>query len=79
MSIPVPKKRDRGFTVMGAVGTCIKKGGFFTSELKTDGQIFRKFIRKLVTKLDDSTKAGYPATKPWILLVSSPFTHNGYF
>ena len=64
---------------MGAVGNCIKRGGFFTSELKTDGQIFRKFIRKLVTKLDDSTKAGYPAIKPWILLVSSTFNLTDIF
>ena len=70
MSIPVPKKRDRGFTVMGAVGNCIKKGGFFTSEIKTDGKIFRAFIRELVKKLDTDTKNKYENIKPWILLVS---------
>ena len=65
---------------MGAVGNCIKNGGYFRDEFKTDGSIFRAFIRKLVTKLDADTKSKYPGTKPWILLVSTKLIDsNSYF
>ena len=47
MTIPVPKKRDKGFSVMGAVGSCIIGGGFFTKENRTEGVAFRSFILKL--------------------------------
>ena len=54
---------------MGAVGNCVKNGGFFTDEKRTDGDIFRQFIKDLSSShLCDNLQN----VKPWILLVSEP-------
>ena len=53
---------------MGAVGNCVRNGGFFTDEIRTDGDIFRQFIKDLSSHLCDNLQN----VKPWILLVSEP-------
>jgi hypothetical protein len=40
MEIPVPKKRDKGFTVIGAIGNCLKES-YFKDEFRTEGVSFR--------------------------------------
>ena len=54
---------------MGAVGNCIKGGGFFTDETTTNGDNFRSFITALKR---DHIKEEFKGSKPYILLDNHP-------
>ena len=53
---------------MGAVGNCIKGGGFFTDEKTTEGVAFRKFIETLKREI----KPEFKDTRPWLLCDNHP-------
>ena len=69
MEIPVPKKRGKSFTVMGAIGECLKNNGYFSDEARTEGVAFRLFIKELK---ENHVKEEFAKRKPYLLLDNHP-------
>lgn len=60
----MPKTRGKSFTVMGAIGNCLKNSGYFTDERTTEGVAFRRFIKELT----EQVKQEFVKRKPYLLL-----------
>jgi hypothetical protein len=68
MEIPVPKRRDKGFTIYGAIGNCLKES-YFKDEDRTEGISFRQFIQTLK---EEYVRDEFARRKPFLLLENHP-------
>jgi hypothetical protein len=60
--VPLSEKRGPGFTLFGAIGTCLTESTFMIGEATSIGEVIR-FIKSLAEARKDKTR------KPFLVMV----------